>query len=439
MGSYIPTTPAERQEMLREIGLTNIKQLYSDVPSEVLLDQLTGVPEGKSELEVVQTMEAMAGKNRVFKTILRGAGAYDHYIPAIVDSVTSREELSTTYTPYQAEISQGVLQSIFEYQTMICELTGMDVSNASMYDGASSAAEAAMMCLTRKKTKVYAASTAHPDTLSTIRTYCWGRDISFELIPEKDGLVDQEALSAMLDEEAACVYLQQPNFWGLLEDAEAVSEITHAAGAKMIMGVNPISLGMLKTPRECGADIAVGEGQPLGIPLSFGGPYVGFMATKQDMVRLLPGRIVGETKDNRSQRAFVLTLQAREQHIRREKASSNVCSNQALCAMRTAVYMTAMGPQGLQRAAELCFDKAHYFADQLCKIPGFKRQHEGDFFHEFVTTLPIPAKKIQAALMHHDILAGLPVDDGMLWCVTEKVTKEQLDLALQTIRGVCSK
>lgn len=438
MGSYIPTTPAERQEMLQEIGLSNTRQLYGDVPESVLLDELVGVPKGLSELEVMQKMEAMADKNHVYKTILRGAGAYDHYIPAIVDSVTGREELSTTYTPYQAEISQGVLQSIFEYQTMICELTGMDVSNASLYDGASAAAEAAMMCITRKKTKVYIAATAHPDTISTVRTYCWGKNIPFELIPEKDGLVDLEALEN-LSADAACVYLQQPNFWGLLEDAQTIGEIVHAKDAKFIMGVNPISMGIMKTPAECGADIAVGEGQPLGIPLSFGGPYLGFMATKQAMVRLLPGRIAGETKDSKGRRAYVLTLQAREQHIRREKASSNVCSNQALCAMRTAVYMAAMGPGGLRQAAELCYNKAHYFAEQLCRIPGFKLKYADEFFHEFVTTLPIPAEKIHNALKQHDILCGLPVDGGMLWCVTEKVSKEKMDLAIQTIKGVCSK
>ncbi len=438
MGSYIPSTPAERQEMLREIGLSNAKQLYSDVPDSVLLDELAGVPKGLSELEVMQTMSAMAEKNHVFKTILRGAGAYDHYIPAIVDTVTGREELSTTYTPYQAEISQGVLQSIFEYQTMICELTGMDVSNASVYDGASAAAEAAMMCITRKRTKVYVAATAHPDVISTVRTYCWGRDIPFDVIPEKEGLLDLEAL-ASIGEDAACVYIQQPNFWGLLEDAQAIGEIIHGKEAKFIMGVNPIAMGLLKSPRECGADIAVGEGQPLGMPLSFGGPYLGFMATKQEMVRLLPGRIVGETKDSKGRRAYVLTLQAREQHIRREKASSNVCSNQALCAMRSAVYLAAMGPGGLQKAAELCYQKAHYFAEQLCRIPGFKRVHGGEFFHEFVTSLPVPAERIENALMQHDILAGLPVEGGMLWCVTEKVTKEIMDFVIQTIKGVCSK
>lgn len=439
MGSYIPSTTDERQDMLKAIGLSSMDELYADVPASVQLNRLPEMADGLSELEVGQKMTSMAEQNRVFKTILRGAGAYDHYIPAIVDSVTSKEEFSTTYTPYQAEISQGVLQSIFEYQTMICELTGMDVSNASVYDGASAAAEAVMMCVDRRRTKVYSAANVHPEVLATIRTYCWAKGLELHLVRSADGLVDMGALKELLTKDAACVYIQQPNFYGLIEDAKAIGEAVHAAGAKFIMGVNPISLGLLDSPRACGADIAVGEGQPLGLPLSFGGPYLGFMAATGAMMRMLPGRIVGQTLDSRGQRAFVLTLQAREQHIRREKASSNICSNQALCAMRASVYLAAVGTQGLEKAGKLSCSKAHYLAHELCKLPGIRLVYDGPFFHEFVTTLPVPPEKIEKALMNHDILAGLPVQEGMLWCVTEKVTKEKLDETVQVIRGVYSR
>lgn len=439
MGSYLPSTPQERQEMLQSIGYQAIDELYSDVPKRVLLNKPLNIPKGISELEVRDAMRGMAAKNRTFPVVLRGAGAYDHYIPAIVGSVTSREEFSTTYTPYQAELSQGILQSIFEYQTMICELTGMDVSNASVYDGASAAAEAAMMCLDRRREGVLVSAAAHPEVIETIRTYCWGRDVPFALIPVKDGQTDAAALEQLLNEKTACVYMQQPNFFGQIEDAQALVDITHKAGAKAIMGVYPISLGMLKTPAEYGVDIAVGEGQPLGIPLSYGGPYLGFMTAKKELTRSLPGRIVGETKDNQGRRAFVLTLQAREQHIRREKAGSNVCSNQALCAMTAAVYMSAMGPQGIRRAAELCYHKAHYFANQLTRIPGFKLAYDGAFFNEFVTTTPMEAKALEAALMEKGVLSGLPVDGNMLWCVTEKLSKQTIDEVVNAVQEVCAK
>lgn len=438
MGSYIPSTADERQEMLKAIGLTAIDELYQDVPESVMLKSPLNIPKGLSEMEVRAKMNAMAAKNVVFPVVLRGAGAYDHYIPAIVGSVTSKEEFSTTYTPYQAEISQGILQSIFEFQTMVCEMTGMDVSNASLYDGASAAAEAAMMCLDRRRNAVHVAATAHPDVIETIRTYCWGRDIPFVLIPAKEGRVDASALHNSLNDKTACFYLQQPNFYGLLEEAEELIKSVHAAGAKAIMGVNPISLGILATPADCGADIAVGEGQPLGLPLSFGGPYLGFMAAKKELTRSLPGRIVGETKDTKGNRAFVLTLQAREQHIRREKAGSNVCSNQALCAMTAAVYMASMGPQGIRQAAELCYHKAHYFAAQLQQISGFRLVYKGDFFHEFLTSCPIDPIKLEKALMDKNILSGLIVDKQILWCVTEKQSKATLDVTIQSIKEVCA-
>ncbi len=423
--------------MLRGIGLEDFDSLYADIPPSVMLREPLDIPGGLSEMEVLGALRKMASGNRVHQLILRGAGAYDHYIPALVDSVTGREEFSTAYTPYQAEISQGVLQSIFEYQTMICELTGMDVSNASLYDGASAAAEGAMMCVDRKRSAVFAAQTAHPDQISTLKTYCWGRDIPFALLPQKDGRTDVDSLDAALDDQAACVYFQQPNFFGQLEDARGIAAAAHKAGAKAVMGVYPIMLGLMETPADCGADIAVGEGQPLGLPLSFGGPYLGFIAAGKALLRALPGRIVGETRDAQGRRAFVLTLQAREQHIRREKAGSNVCSNQALCAMKAAVYLAAMGPAGLKKAAELCYHKAHYFARELSRLPGFSMVHGGAYFNEFMTRCPIPPRALEAALSVRGILSGLPVGDQMLWCVTEKASREALDGAVESVREVC--
>ena len=353
MGGFLPAGASERAEMLREIGCGSIDELFSPIPQEVRLKGLD-IPQGMSELQAQRALRAMAKKNKVFDTIFRGAGAYRHYIPAVVGSVTGKEEFLTAYTPYQAEISQGVLQSIFEYQTMICELTGMEVSNASVYDGATAAAEAAAMCRERGRERVLVSSAAHPEVIETMRTYCFGCGMELTLIPERGGRTDLRALGGLLGADVACVYLQQPSFFGSIEDAEEAANLAHAAGAKLILGCNPIALGLLRTPAECGADIAVGEGQPLGIPLSFGGPYLGFMACTGKLMRRLPGRIVGETTDGKGERAFVLTLQAREQHIRREKASSNICSNQALCAMRAAVYLSAMGPGGLRQVAETC-------------------------------------------------------------------------------------
>ena len=435
MGSYIPSTPEERLEMLRSLGLTSYEDLYADVPEQMLLRNGLNIPEGLSEYDVHRKVSAMAAKNRVFSTILRGAGAYDHYIPSIVKYIPAKEEFLTAYTPYQAEMSQGILRSIFEYQTMICELTGMDVSNASVYDGATAAAEAAAMCRDRKRRVTVISGAAHPDTIQTVKTYCYGTGDELRIVPAKDGKTDMDQLKAALGSDVASVYIQQPNFYGLFEDAEEIGALAHQVGAMYIMGCNPIALAITKTPRECGADVAVGEAQPLGMPLSYGGPYLGYMATTDKHMRKLPGRIVGETLDNRGNKAYVLSLQAREQHIRREKASSNICSNQALCALTASVYMAAMGPSGLAQAAKLSMSKAHYFAKELCKIPGVSMKHSGVYFHEFLTVLP-KAEEILAALEKADILGGLPVEDGILWCTTEKVSKEQIDKAVAIVKEV---
>ncbi len=436
MAGFIPATREEQLEMLKAIGLEKFEDLFKDVPSEMLLkDGQLNLPEGKSEMEVSEIVRKMAEKNVVFKTCLRGAGAYDHYIPSIVKYIPAKEEFLTAYTPYQAEMSQGILQSIFEYQTDICNLTGMDVSNASVYDGASAAAEAAAMCRDRNRRVTLVSACAHPDTVGTVRTYCYGTNDEMIVIPEKDGKTDIEALKGLLNGSVASVYIQQPNFYGLFEDAEAISDLAHEAGAMMIIGVNPVALGIMKTPRDMGADIAVGEAQPLGMPLSYGGPYLGFMATTTKHMRKLPGRIVGQTEDANGERAFVLSLQAREQHIRREKASSNICSNQALCALTAGLYLSAMGPEGLKRAAVNSMSKAHYLANRLCELPGVQMVYSGDYFHEFVTTLP-KKDEVLSALEKNGILGGLPVEGGVLWCATEKISKSDIDRAVSIVKEV---
>lgn len=439
MGNYLPSTSGQRQEMLEAIGLADINELFGAVPKHLLLTDGPDIPAGVSELELWRKMQDIAAKNTVYKTIFRGAGAYSHYIPAAVGAAVNKETFVTAYTPYQAEISQGILQSIFEFQTMICELCGMDSANASVYDGATAAAEALAICHTRSRTKALVSAASNPDVIDTMRSYCWAADVEMELIPEKDGATDLDVLAEMLDSSIAGVYIPQTGYYGIIEDVEKAAEITHAAGAKLIVGVNPIASGVLKSAGECGADIAVGEGQPLGMPIAFGGPYVGFMACTTSLTRSLPGRIVGETVDSDGRRAFVLTLQAREQHIRREKAKSNICTNQALCAMTAAAYLAVMGPQGLYDVAVQCMSKAHYLAEQLGNIPGFERVHSGEFFHEFVTRCPIPPDLLSAQLEAHGILGGLPVEEGILWCATELNTKEDIDQLIGVIREVLSR
>ncbi len=432
MGTYVPNTSKEQQEMLAVVGADSIEELFRAIPEGVKLPGGLRLPDGLTEFEVRRKMTGIAGKNQAFQTIFRGCGAYHHYIPSIVKQVTSKEEFVTAYTPYQAEISQGILQSIFEYQTMICELTGMEVSNASVYDGATAAAEAVIMCKERQRRKAVISETVHPHTIETIRTYLSGTDMELVVVPSREGRTDLATLGQLLDKETACVLLQQPNYYGLLEDGDAVGAMLKDSDIKYIMSCNPISLGLLKTPSEYGAEIAVGEGQPLGIPLSFGGPYLGFMATTAKLMRRLPGRIVGETKDSSGNRAFVLTLQAREQHIRREKASSNICSNQALCAMTAAVYLSAMGKEGLRVAAEASMSKAHYLAERLQEI-GFRSVYPGEFFHEFVTTVPVDVEEVLTYLQQRGILGGYPIksedgrEDRLLWCATEMNTREEMD------------
>jgi glycine dehydrogenase subunit 1 len=433
---YIPNTETDRREMLAVLGRNSVDDLFAAVPAQVRAGELN-LPSGMAELEVAREMTAIAGRNVVFPTVFRGAGAYRHYIPAAVKRIAANESFLTAYTPYQAELSQGILQSIFEYQSMICSLAGMDASNASVYDGASAAAEAVNMCRDREKNGVYVSAAAHPQVIETIRTYCFGYGIPVTLVPAgADGVTDQAALKNALaaDKNAACFYVQSPNYFGLIENVRVTAETVHAAGALLVAGVNPVSLGLLESPGEAGADIAVGEGQSLGLPLSFGGPYLGFMACREKLIRRLPGRIVGETVDSGGERAFVLTLQAREQHIRREKASSNICSNEAHCALTAAVYLSVMGAEGLAEAARQCHSRAVYLQKRLAELPGFAPVYQGPFFNEFVTRCPDTAKTL-SLLEKNGILGGLPIGEGrLLWCVTELNTGVEIDSLAAILR-----
>ena len=431
---YIPDSQAKQQEMLKLVGVKSIDDLFHQVPQEVKLEELN-IPEGLSELAVSKAIKKMADKNVLYSSIFRGAGAYRHYIPAIVKSITSKEEFLTAYTPYQAEISQGVLQSIFEYQSQICELTGLDVSNASVYDGAVAAAEAIFMTLERNKNQAIIAGSINPETLEVIKTYCESRSVEVVVLNNDEYKVDIEDLKKHLNDNTACLYVQSPNYYGIIEDVEELGNLVHEYKARIIEGVNPISLGLLKSPKEMDVDIAVGEGQPLGISLGFGGPYLGFMACKKELTRRLPGRIVGQTTDKDGNRCFVLTLQAREQHIRREKASSNICSNEALCAMSASVYLAAVGPYGLNKVAKNCLNNAHYLLNQLEQI-GFNKVSEAEFFNEFLTTCPVDVMTLQEKLSAKGILMGLPIEDKILWCATELNDKQDIDNLIMAIKEV---
>lgn len=442
MRSYVPNTKEEQREMLQAIGLSSIDELFSDIPEKARLGRPLDLPKGKSEQEVRRAFQAFASKAGELP-LFRGAGAYRHYIPSVVDAMASRSEFYTAYTPYQPEMSQGMLQAIFEYQTLICQLTGLDASNASVYDGGSACAEAMVMLrgITRKNKALYSAG-LNPEYVAILKTYA--RFVGFELteIPlTGEGKTDFGALASNLD-GAAGLLLQSPNFFGAVEDMKNAATMLHEKGALLTAVVNPMSLGLLKRPGDYGADIAVGEGQPLGLSLSVGGPYLGFMATKQQYIRHLPGRIAGETVDGEGRRAYVLTLQAREQHIRREKASSNVCSNQSLCALRAAVYLAAMGPGGMREVAGQCLQKAHYLYEGILRIPGMRARYTAPFFHEFVIDCEKDAQAINAALKDRGFIGGLPLnhyyagDNGILYCATEQNTREELDAFLNALEEV---
>ncbi|HZK39665.1 MAG TPA: aminomethyl-transferring glycine dehydrogenase subunit GcvPA [Clostridia bacterium] len=438
MMSYVPNTPAQREDMLLAMGKTCMEDLFDSIPASVRVKGELDIPGAKSEIEVLGSFEEMAGENQLFKTCFRGAGAYKHFIPSVVRHLAGRAEFVTAYTPYQAEMSQGVLQPIFEYQTMICELTGMDVSNAGVYDGAHAAAEAVAMFRQRKRTKAIISATVKPMVLETIMTYCAAAGTQAIIIPAKDGKTDLQALGQALDDTTACFYMEQLNYYGLVEDAQQIADIVHAAGAKLIMGCYPTALAVLKTPAEYGADAAVGEAQPLGLPLAFGGPYLGFMAVRTADTRRLPGRIVGQTKDKEGRTAYVLTLQAREQHIRREKSGSSICSNQALCALTSTIYCAALGQEGMREVAEQCLAKAHYAAEQIAAVKGYNFTYDGVFFNEFLTDCPVEPEQLMAKLAENNILGGLPIKENgkncILWCVTELNTKAEIDRLVDILK-----
>lgn len=440
--NFLPHTDEDRKEMLKVIGAGSVEELFTDIPSQVRLNRPLDIPASLSEFELRKHINALSAKNshnNDFASFL-GAGSYDHFIPSVVDHMLLRSEFYTAYTPYQPEISQGTLTAIFEYQTLICELTGMEVSNASMYDGASAMAEAAMMaCDHIRRKKLVVSSTVHPEYREVLKTYAGGQSIEIIEAPYIKGTTDLEELTNLVDENTAGIMIQQPNFFGALEKVQEAAELVHAKGGLFITVVDPISLAILKSPGSYGADIVVGEGQSLGNPVNYGGPQLGFMATSGKLVRKMPGRIVGQTVDSRGQRAFVLTLQAREQHIRREKATSNICSNEALCALAATIYLSMLGKQGLKEVAVQCVQKAHYLKTQL-ESAGFVPAFDAPFFKEFVVKTEKPVDEINQVLLGDKIIGGLDLGkfypelkNHLLLCTTEKRTKEEIDRLVQNM------
>lgn len=446
MSRYIPSTDADRGQMLSSLGMKSIDELFADVPSDLKLKKMLNLPESMSEMELTAHMKAIAGKNDHTSecACFLGAGAYDHFIPSIVKHIISRSEFYTSYTPYQPEISQGMLQAIFEYQTMICQMTGMDASNASMYDGATALAEAAFMAVRSTGRNMVAVSAAvHPEYREVLKTYSGFYGVEVVEIGLLGGRTDMGKMEENAGDRCAAVIVQSPNFFGAIEDLNGVAGLASKTGALSIVCVDPISLALLQTPGECGIDIAVGDGQSLGNPLSFGGPYIGFLTAKKDLVRKMPGRIVGQTTDHEGRRGFVLTLQAREQHIRREKAVSNICSNQALNALAAAAYMTAMGREGIKEAANLCLQKSHYAYDKLIATGKFKKVNDAPFIREFaVKSLGEPVGSINDRLLKNRIIGGLELEkyyadmkNCWLTAVTEKRTKQEIDLFVRIAAG----
>jgi glycine dehydrogenase subunit 1 len=442
---YISNTDDERQEMLKQIGVKTFRELISNIPEKFLHNNDYLLEPGLSEMEVTSKIKNLAKKNTANNDVISflGGGIYDHFIPAAVQHIVNRPEFLTAYTPYQAEVSQGTLQTHYEYQSMICDMTGMDLSNDGMYDGASAAAEAILMAV--RKTKIHKAviaGTINPLYLQVIKSYTEGVNIELTIIPEKDGLIDLELLKESMIEPTACLLLQTPNFFGNLEEVFEIEKIVHSnKKALFIVAVDPISLFMLNSPSEYNADIVVGEGQSLGNEMNFGGPLYGFFACKKNLQRMLPGRIVGKSIDADNNPVYVLTLQTREQHIRRAKATSNICSNEALCITTSAVYLSLMGKEGMREIAKQSFDKAHYLADEISKIEGFSKAYSASFFKEFAVKTPKPVSEIVSKLEARGIFAGIDLkkfgkENMLLIAVTEKKTKEQLDIFVKNLREV---
>jgi glycine dehydrogenase subunit 1 len=444
--SYIPNTEVDQKKMLERIGVGGFKDLINPIPESLRLKDKLKFPRGLSELELKNLLIRMSEENRSTDSLINflGGGAYDHFIPSVVNHILLRSEFYTAYTPYQPEVSQGTLQSIYEYQSLICQLTEMEVSNASLYDGASAVAEAGLLSLAETGRKeILVSGSLNPTYYKVLCTYCERGGMKIRKLESKNGIMDLELLDKKVSSKTASLILQSPNFFGLLEKAEEIEKKVHSAGALLIMVCDPISLAILKTPGECGADIAVGEGQPLGNSLNFGGPFLGFFTCKQNLIRRMPGRIVGATVDSKGRRGFVLVLQTREQHIRREKATSNICTNEALCALAATVYLSLLGKNGLKKVAELCLRKSHYAAEKIAGLDGYKIKFQAPFFKEFVVETPIPANRVVKLLLKKSILAGIALSqfdsklkNSLLVSVTEKRTKEEIDYLVENLRGL---
>ena len=443
---YLPMTDQDKKEMLKTIGVESVQELFEEIPEEVRFTGDLNLPKAMSEPALVRHMARLAGKNASLNQYASflGAGVYEHHIPSVVNHVISRSEFYTAYTPYQPEISQGELQAIFEFQTMICELTGMEVANSSMYDGFTALSEAASVAqgVSRQK-KMIVSEAIHPEAIQILKTNGKGFGWEIVTVPVKDGVTDLEALQELADEKTAAVLVQSPNFFGNIEDLKAIERTAHAHKGLFIVSTNPLSLGILKPPGQFKADIVVGDAQPLGIPASFGGPHCGFFATTKKLMRKIPGRIVGQTVDEDGVRGFVLTLQAREQHIRRDKATSNICSNQALMALAASVYMSALGKKGMQEVAWLNTKKAHYAKNRLARVQGVRIVYEQPFFNEFVIELNRPAGEVNRELLQYGIIGGFDLgkvnpewEKRMLVAVTEVRTKEEIDQLAERLEDV---
>lgn len=433
---YFPHTQQDIAEMLARCGVTSIDDLFSEIPESVRFRKEFHLPEEKSEMEIRQFFDELGKENRQL-TCFAGAGVYDKYTPAVIPSLISRSEFLTSYTPYQAEVSQGTLHYIFEFQTMMAELTGMPVSNASMYDGATATAEAMLMAtaVSRKAHTVLVSETIDPKTMAVLQTYAHFCHVDLKTISSRDGVTDKDHLRSLIAENSvAGAIVQQPNYWGIIEDYTGFADICHESGALFMMNCNPSDLALLKSPGEWNADIAVGDGQSLGIPMSWGGPYVGYMCCTDKLMRKMPGRIVGQTIDENGKRCFVLTLQAREQHIRRQKATSNICSNQSLMALWVTIYLSIMGKEGLKEAARLSYDGAHYLYNQLLQTGRFKPVFNQPFFNEFVVTFDGDVKALQNHWTEEGFFGGIQTGEhNLMFAVTEQRTKEQIDKLVSTI------
>jgi len=436
--SYVLNTPDQQRAMLKQIGVASIDDLFRSIPATLRLKRPLNVPAALSEIELTQHLNSLAGRNQSASNTVcfLGGGSYDHFIPAVVDAIAGRSEYYTAYTPYQAEASQGSLQAFFEFQTLICQLTGLDVANASLYEGGSAVAEAVLMAhnVSVKRHKVLIAESVHPEYRRSLSTYLANLDVEIVTLPTPNGFLDPDDVKRVVDDETICVVAQHPNFFGCLEEVEALGTAAHAKGALFVVSFDPISLGLLKRPGQYGADIAVAEGQCLGNPMVFGGPYLGILACRGEFVRKMPGRLVGQTVDRNGKRCWVLTLQTREQHIRREKATSNICTNQGLFALRAAVYLAALGPQGLKETAELCTRKAHYAAEQLGRGPGVRLRFNRPFFKEFTLSISSNVPALLSRLLKAGYHAGLhlgrwypALENCVSMAVTEKRTRGEID------------